>query len=76
MQLAIDAGNSGVKFGLFLPLNSIAIVEANLPRFWPFASTRTQSLLTVFLFAEMVLKLIVSKFKKFLTLKKSTQIYN
>ena len=70
----------GVKFVLCLPLNKIATLEASLPRFWPSASTTTQFLVTVFLLAEIVLKLIVSKIQlfKFSSLKracKSTIIY-
>jgi len=51
----------GVKLGLCLPLSKIATFDANLPKVWPSASIKTQFLLTVFLFAEIVLKLDVSK---------------
>ena len=45
----------GVKLVLCLPLNSLATIDAVLPNGNSEASTRTHSLLTVFLFAEIVL---------------------
>ena len=40
-----------------LPLNNIATFDANLPKVCPSASTNTQFFSTVFLFADIVLKL-------------------
>src|SRR3972149_5638209 len=45
----------GVKFGLYLPLNNFAILDAALPKGRLVISTTTHSLLTVALFAETVL---------------------
>jgi len=45
----------GVKLVLCLPLSSLATIDAVLPNGNSEASTRTHSLLTVFLFAEIVL---------------------
>ena len=58
----------GVKFGLCLPLNSMATFDANLPKVCPSASTNTQFFSTVFLFADIVLKLDVSKIQFFFNL--------